>query len=64
MAMKHAFFQDTGTSSGLWLKHISEMPLFVRSELSNGIQLADLVSYNVWKTESPTPVGVGLCRES
>jgi hypothetical protein len=25
------------------------MPLFVRSELSNGVQLADLTSYNVYR---------------
>ena len=33
----------------LWLKHISEMPLFVRSELSNGVQLADMVAYNIYR---------------
>jgi hypothetical protein len=49
LAMKHAFFQDRGTSAGLWLRHISEMPLFVRSELSNGVQLADMVSYNIYR---------------
>lgn len=49
LAMKHAHFQDKGTSSGLWLKHICEMPLFVRSELSNGIQLADLCGYNIYR---------------
>ena len=25
------------------------MPLFVRSELSNGVQLADLVAYNIYR---------------
>jgi hypothetical protein len=25
------------------------MPLFVRSELSNGVQLADLLAYNVYR---------------
>jgi hypothetical protein len=49
LAMKHAYFQDQGTSSGLLLRHISEMPLFVRSELSNGVQLADMVSYNLYR---------------
>ena len=38
LAMKHAYLQDQGTSSGLWLTKICEMPLFVRSELSNGVQ--------------------------
>jgi len=47
LAMKHAFFQDRGTTSGLWLTHLCEMPLFVRSELSNGVQLADLCGYNI-----------------
>ena len=28
---------------------ICAMPLFVRSELSNGVQLADLCSYNVYR---------------
>ena len=45
LAMKHAYFQDQGTSAGQRLRHIVEMPLFVRSELSNGVQLADMVSY-------------------
>ena len=33
----------------MWLKHICEMPMFVRSELSNGVQLADLCSYNIYR---------------
>lgn len=49
LAMKHAYFQEEGTTAGLWLTRIAEMPLFVRSELSNGIQLADLVSYNIYR---------------
>jgi len=49
LAMKHAYLLDRGTKSGLWLKHICEMPMFVRSELSNGIQLADLCSYNIYR---------------
>jgi len=49
LAMKHAFFMDQGTSSGTWLKHICEMPMFVRSELSNGVQLADLCRYNIYR---------------
>lgn len=47
LAMKHAYIQDVGTASGKWLTHICEMPLFVRSEFSNGVQLADLCAYNV-----------------
>jgi hypothetical protein len=49
LAMKHAYLLEEGTSSGLWLTHICEMPLFVRSELSNGVQLADLVGYNLYR---------------
>lgn len=49
LAMKHAYIQSEGTASGIWLTKITEMPLFVRSELSNGVQLADLVAYNVYR---------------
>jgi len=49
LATKHAYLLDQGTKKGLWLKHICEMPMFVRSELSNGIQLADLCSYNIYR---------------
>jgi len=50
LAMKHAYFQRSGTSSGLLLKHIIEIPFFVESYLSNGVQLADLCAYNVYRT--------------
>ena len=49
LAMKHAYIQSEGTAAGIWLTHIAEMPLFVRSELSNGVQLADLLAYNVYR---------------
>jgi hypothetical protein len=49
LAMKHAYLLEEGTSSGLWLKHVCEMPHFVRSELSNGVQLADLAGYNFYR---------------
>ena len=49
LAMKHAYIMDRGTANNLWLKHICEMPMFVRSELSNGVQLADLCSYNIYR---------------
>ena len=29
--------------------HIEEYPFFTRSELSNGVQLADLLAYNVYR---------------
>lgn len=46
LAMKHSYLKETNTSSGLELRHIIEMPLFVRSELSEGVQLVDLCAYN------------------
>jgi hypothetical protein len=49
LAMKHAYLLDQGTSASKRLRHIIEMPHFVRSELSNGVQLADLVSYNIYR---------------
>jgi len=49
LAMKHAFLQDQGTRSEMKLAHICEMPMFVRSELSNGVQLADLCSYSIYR---------------
>jgi len=49
LAMKHAYIQSEGTATGVWLSHIVEMPLFVRSELSNGVQLTDLVAYNIYR---------------
>lgn len=49
LAMKHSYFQRRGTSAGLLLRNIVETPFFVRSELSNGIQLADLCAYNVYR---------------
>jgi hypothetical protein len=48
LARKHAYFLESGTSAACWFKHIVEMPLFVRSELSEGIQAADLCSYNIY----------------
>ncbi|MBS3821334.1 MAG: DUF3800 domain-containing protein [Phycisphaerae bacterium] len=49
LAMKHAYLLDEGTAHDTWLKHVCEMPMFVRSELSNGVQLADLCSYNIYR---------------
>ena len=50
LAMKHSYFQRTATSSKVRLRHIVEIPFFVESYLSNGVQLADLCAYNVFKT--------------
>ncbi len=52
LAMKHSFFQREGTSSGARIGHIVELPMFVASELSNGVQLADLCAYNVHRAFS------------
>jgi hypothetical protein len=49
LALKHAYILSEGTTSGLKLSHIVEMPLFVQSGLSNGVQLADLVGYNIYR---------------
>ena len=48
LAMKHSYFQARGTSSECKLRHIVEEPLFVESELCNGVQLADLCAYNIF----------------
>lgn len=47
LAMKHSFFQREGTTSGARIGHIVELPMFVASELSNGVQLADLCAYSI-----------------
>lgn len=49
LAMSHAQLLDSGTRRDTWLRHICEMPMFVRSELSAGVQLADLCSYNIYR---------------
>ena len=48
VAMKHASFQRTGNRNKTF-PAIVEYPLFTRSELSNGAQLADLLAYNVYR---------------
>ena len=52
LANKHAFFLERQTSANVPLRRIVEMPLFVRSELSEGVQLADLCAYNVYNSAS------------
>lgn len=49
VAMKHAYFQRAGNQNTRF-KHIVEYPFFSRSELSNGVQLADLLAYNIYRT--------------
>ena len=48
VAMKHAFFQRAGNQN-MKFPAIVEYPFFTRSELSNGVQLADLLAYNVYR---------------
>lgn len=49
IALRHADFLRTQTSSGIHFRNIVETPLFIRSELSEGIQLVDLCAYNVYR---------------
>ena len=48
VAMKHAFFQRAGNRN-MGFPSIVEYPFFTRSELSNGVQLADLLAYDVYR---------------
>jgi hypothetical protein len=48
VAMKHAYFQRAGNKN-LQFTQIVEYPFFTASELSNGVQLADLLAYNVYR---------------
>ena len=48
VAMKHAFFQRVGNQN-MGFPSIVEYPFFTRSELSNGVQLADLLAYDVYR---------------
>ena len=48
IAMKHAFFQRSGNQN-MGFPAIVEYPFFTRSELSNGIRLADLLAYSVYR---------------
>lgn len=48
VAMQHARFQRAGNQNMLF-PAIVEYPFFARSELSNGVQLADLLAYNTYR---------------
>ena len=48
LSLKHEFFQREG-SGAVWFKHLVEYPFFADSKLSNGVQLADLCGYNVYR---------------
>jgi uncharacterized protein DUF3800 len=48
LSMKHARFQREGGQHQRF-DHIVEYPFFTDSRLSNGVQLADLCGYNVYR---------------
>jgi hypothetical protein len=48
ISMKHAFFQREGNQN-IHFNHIVEYPFFTDSKLSNGVQLADLCAYNIYR---------------
>lgn len=48
VAMKHAFFQRDGNQNQKF-PQIVEYPFFTASELSHGVQLADLLAYSVYR---------------
>ena len=48
VASKHAWFQREGNRN-MRFRKIVEYPFFVSSELSNGIQLADILAYNIYR---------------
>ena len=48
IAMRHASFQRYGNRN-MSIPNIVEYPFFTRSELSNGVQLADQLAYNVYR---------------
>jgi len=52
LAGEHAYFLEQQTSANLSIRRIIEMPLFVRSELSEGVQLADLCAYTIYHSIS------------
>ena len=48
IALEHAKLLRRGNPN-MQFPHIVEYPFFTRSELSNGVQLADLLAYNVYR---------------
>ncbi len=56
VAMKHASFQRTGNRN-MKFPAIVEYPFFTRSELSNGVQLADLLAYSVYRAFKDEDLG-------
>jgi hypothetical protein len=62
LAMKHAYFQREG-SRVLEFKHIVEYPFFTDSKLSNGVQLADLCGYNIYRAFRSLDFGYPFFRK-
>ena len=56
VAMKHAAFQRAGNRN-MTFPAIVKYPLFTRSELSNGLQLADLLAYSVYRAFKDEDLG-------
>lgn len=48
LTLKHSYIQREGNKT-MHFDHIVEYPMFTDSALSNGIQLADLCSYNIYR---------------
>ena len=48
VTMLHATLQRRGNNN-MYFPRVVEYPFFTRSELSNGVQLADLLAYNVYR---------------
>jgi len=48
VSLKHAWFQREGNQRQSF-RHIVEYPFFVESYLSNGVQLTDLIAYNIYR---------------
>ncbi|MBU0690408.1 DUF3800 domain-containing protein [bacterium] len=50
LVLKHDYFIRSGrTSGGRSISHIVQSPLFVNSRFANGIQIADICAYNVYR---------------
>ncbi len=63
IAMQHAAFQRHGNPN-MQFPRIVEYPFFTRSELSNGVQLADLLAYNVYRAFRDENLDYPYFRES
>lgn len=62
ISMQHAQLQRRGNVN-MYFRHIIEYPFFTRSELSNGVQLADLLAYNVYRAFRDEDLGYGYFRD-